>query len=103
MSDGQPYRRWMKEVKEKRSKRRDNERAMQVLREENENKYKADLKTEMIRLRKKLREDMRQKMTIVPSKPLTSDELKEQRSQRKRDLEQQRTEKRKKLFLALDS
>ena len=103
MSDGQPYRRWMKEVKEKRVKRRDNERAMQVLREENENKYKADLKTEMIRLRKKLREDMRQKMTIVPSKPLTSDELKEQRSQRKRDLEQQRTEKRKKLFLALDS
>ena len=96
MSDGQPNRRWMKEVQEKRVKRRENERVMQVLREENEKKYKDDLKMEVIRLRKKLREDMKLKMKIVPSKPLTSEELKEQRLQRKRDIEQQRTEKRKK-------
>ena len=103
MNDGQPARRWRQEAEQKRNNRRDTERAMQVLKEENEKKYKADLKTELIRLRKKLREDMRLKMKIVPSKPLTPEELKKQRLQRKRDLEQQREEKRKKLFLALDT
>ena len=103
MNDGQPARRWRQEAEQKRTNRRDTERAMQVLKEENEKKYKADLKTELMRLRKKLREDMRLKMKNVPSKPLTPEELKKQRLQRKRDLEQQREEKRKKLFLALDT
>ena len=103
MSNGQPYRRWKKEVDDKRITERDNQRTRQVLRQDQETKYKADLKTELIRLRKKLREDMREKSKNVPIKPLTTAELKEQRLQRKRDLEEQREERRKKLFLVLDS
>ena len=103
MSNGQPYRRWKKEVDDKRITERDNQRTRQVLRQDQDTKYKADLKTELIMLRKKLREDMREKSKKVPRKPLTTEELKEQRMQRKRDLEEQREERRKKLFPVLDN
>ena len=102
MKDGQCYRRVKADFKEKRSTKLNNEKTMELLKKDNEIRYKQDLKLELVRLRKKFREDLKQKMKIVPPKPLTEVEKKEQRTKRKKDLEDQRAAKREHLFLAFD-
>ena len=66
-----------------------------------ENKRKADLKVELQRMRRKLREDAKDKQKQPVSKPLSDAEVKEKRMKRKQELQDQREAKRQECFLAL--
>ena len=102
MSDGQPYRRFKVDVLEKRKTKLENLRIRQHMKKSDDNRMKQDMKIELNRLRRKLKEDLKDKMINAKAKPLTEVEKKEQRSKRKQEIQDQREAKRKQLFLALE-
>ena len=102
MSDGQPYRRFKSDVLEKRRTKLENLRIRQHMKKNDEDKIKQDMKVELSRLRRKLKEDLKEKRNKVVVKPLTEVDKKEHRVKRKQEIQDQREAKRKQLFLALE-
>lgn len=101
MCDGQPYRRFKADIDRKAKDRKDRQQIQVQFADTVENKRKADLKVELQRMRRKLREDAKDKQKQPVSKPLSDAEVKEKRMKRKQELQDQREAKRQECFLAL--
>ena len=100
MNDGQPNKRYLADLKKQKEEKLTKKKIRDHIKKTDEEKVKNDLKIELQRLRRKVREDSRLKMNQAKVKPATEEEKKEQRLKRKRDLEDQRAAKRAEVLIS---